>query len=133
MLGSKSGVAQQILALQPKALATHCHGHSLSLSVMDTVRNCTLLSDTMDTAKEIVTLIKYSPKTENILGEVKENIEQQDENSDAETSTGGILQLCTTRWTVRAACFKRILDNYEALFGVWEISLGQKLDPDVKG
>ena len=34
---------------------------------------------------------------------------------------------------MRAACFKRILDNYEALFGVWEISLGQKLDPDVKG
>ena len=97
MLGSKSGVAQQILALQPKALATHCHGHSLSLSVKDTVRNCKLLSDTMDTAKEIVPLIKYSPKRENILGEVKENIEQQDENSDAETSTGGILQLCTTR------------------------------------
>ena len=39
MLGSKSGVAQQILALQPKALATHCHGHSLNLSVKDTVRN----------------------------------------------------------------------------------------------
>jgi len=63
------------LNLQPKAYATHCHGYSLSLSVKETTKNCKLLSDTMDTAKEIVSLIKFSPKRENLLGDIKENIE----------------------------------------------------------
>ena len=36
--------------------------HSLSLSVKDTVKNCKLLLNTMDKEKEIVTLIKFSPK-----------------------------------------------------------------------
>ena len=29
----------------------------------------------MDTTKEIVSLIKFSPKRENLLGEIKENLE----------------------------------------------------------
>lgn len=33
MLGKRSGVATQILAEQPKAIVTHCQGHSLSLAV----------------------------------------------------------------------------------------------------
>ena len=33
MMGKKSGVSTQILADQPKAVAVHCQGHSLSLSV----------------------------------------------------------------------------------------------------
>ena len=33
MMGKNSGVAQQILKEQPKALSTHCHGHWLSLSI----------------------------------------------------------------------------------------------------
>ena len=37
----------------------------------------------MDKAKEIDSLIKFAPKRENILGEIK-----------------GILGLCPTRWTV---------------------------------
>ena len=76
MLGHRSGVAKRIQDLQPKAYPTHCHGHSLSLSVKDTTKNCKLLSDTMDTAKEVVTLIKFSPKWENLLGEIKENLEE---------------------------------------------------------
>ena len=31
MLGKKSGVATQLSAIQPKALPTHCFGHSVSL------------------------------------------------------------------------------------------------------
>ena len=33
MMGHKTGVAKRIQDLQPKAYPTHCHGHSLSLSV----------------------------------------------------------------------------------------------------
>ena len=68
MLGHKTGVAKRIQDLQPKAYPTHYHGHSLSLSVKDTTKNCKLLSDTRDTAKEIVSLVKFSPKRENLRG-----------------------------------------------------------------
>ena len=59
MMGHKTGVAKRIQDLQPNAYPTHCHGHSLSLSVKDTTKNCKLLSDTMDRTKEIVSLIKF--------------------------------------------------------------------------
>ena len=87
MMGCKSGVAKQIQNNQPKAHKTHCYAHSLSLSVKDMTRNCKLLSDTMDTAKEITTLIKFSPTRENLLGEIKENIEGEDK-----TAKGILLQ-----------------------------------------
>ena len=70
MMGHKTGVAKRIQDLQPRAYPTHCHGHSLSLSVKDTTKNCKLLSDIMDTAKEFVSLIKFSPKRENLLGTI---------------------------------------------------------------
>ena len=54
MLGHRTGVAKRIQDLQPKAYPTHCDGHSLSLSVKVTTKNCKLLSDIMDTAKEVV-------------------------------------------------------------------------------
>ena len=76
MLGHRTGVAKRIQDLQPKAYPTYCHGHSLSLSVKDTTKNCKLLSEAMDTAKEVVTLIKFSPKRGNILGETEENLEE---------------------------------------------------------
>ena len=98
-------------------LLTVTDGHSLSLSVKDTTKNCKLLSDTMDTAKEIVSLIKFSPKRENLLGEIKENLE------GPESEAKGILGLCPTRWTVRTSCFQRILDSYTSLLQEWTISL----------
>ena len=53
----------------------------------------------MGTAKDIVSLIKFSPKQESLLGERKENLE------GPESEAKGILGLCPTRWTVRASCF----------------------------
>ena len=103
----------------------HCHGHSLSLSVKDTTKNCKLLSDTMDKAKEIVSLIKFSPKRENLLGELKGNLE------GPESEAKGIRDLCPTRWTVRACCFQRILDNYAALLQEWTID--EKLQSHIPG
>ena len=88
MMGHKTGVANRVQDLQPKAYPTHGHGHSLSLSIKDTTKNCKLLSDTMDTVKEIVSLIKFSPKRENLLGEIKENLEGH------ESEAKGILGLC---------------------------------------
>ena len=48
MMGKKSGEAQQILKEQPKALLTHFHGHSLSLSIKYANKQCRILSETME-------------------------------------------------------------------------------------
>ena len=116
--------------MHPKAHPTHCHGHSISLGIKDATKHSKILSDTMDTAKEITTLIKYSPKHECSLGQMKDNLEYEDEDNSI---SGGIVSLCPTRWTVRAACCQRILDNYSALMEVWKESLADQLQPDARG
>ena len=68
MLGKKSRVAMQIKELQPKACYNLCHGHPISLSVREVTKRSKVLENTMGVAEEIVVLIKYSPKWENILG-----------------------------------------------------------------
>ena len=71
MLGKRSGVAKQIQDIQKKAHPTHCHAHSLSLSVKDLTSHCKILSDTANNTNEIVKLVKFSPKRENLLGQIK--------------------------------------------------------------
>ena len=109
MLGKKSGVAKQILDIQPKAFATHCHCHSLSLSVKETTKESKILSDTMDTSGEIPILVKYSPNREQKLESIKVTYEEDE-------AVNRISKLSTTRWTVQANCFQRIIDNYSFLY-----------------
>ena len=70
----------------------------------------------MGVAEEIVVLIKYSPKRENILGCIKEQVEFE---SEPEEKAKDITKLSQTRWTVYATCLQRLIDNYEALMKVW--------------
>ena len=98
-----------------------------SISAKSTTKNCKLLSETMDTAKEIVSLIKFSTNRENLLGEIKGNLE------GSESEAKSILGLCPTRWTVHASCFQQILDNYAALLQEWTISLDEKLQSEICG
>ena len=74
-----------------------------------------------------MTLIKFSPKRENLLGEIQGNLEE------GELATHGIIKLCPTRWTVRASCFQRILDNYSALLQEWMVCLDEKRQADIRG
>ena len=62
MVGSKSGVATQIQKKEPRAILTHCYGHSLQLAVGDMVREVRNLRDALDTTSEISKLLKYSSK-----------------------------------------------------------------------
>ena len=39
MKGSKGGIAKQISDLEPRAVCTHCYGHSLNLAASDTLAN----------------------------------------------------------------------------------------------
>ena len=40
--------------------------------------------------------------------------------------------LCPTRWTVRAASFKSVIDNHVVLQKLWEDSIDQATDPSIK-
>ena len=68
----------------------------------------------MDTAGEIAVLIKYTPKREKMLDTLKEQVVLERE------APNDITKLSTTRWTVRANSFQRILDNYSYLFDLWD-------------
>ena len=61
MMGNRSIVSTQILAEQPKALATHCQGHSLSLAIKSLKKDCTVLRDVIGTMGEICVLVNYLP------------------------------------------------------------------------
>ena len=89
MLGKRSGVAKQILEIQPKALPTHCHGHSLSLGVKDATSSCKILSDTMNNTKEIVKLVKFSPKRDTLFGDIKSNICFEGESEEEDVAIPG--------------------------------------------
>ena len=56
MLGSKSGVANQIKCENPKRLITHCYCHALNLACGDTIKQSVLLKGTLEIAYEIIKL-----------------------------------------------------------------------------
>ena len=119
MIGKKSGVTPEIINLEPKALATHCHCHSLNLSIKSTIEQCQLLRDTLDTVREICILVKHSPKREKLLGNIQDNIE-------GEYQTTTLVKLCPTRWTVRADCYRKIVTFCDAFFDYGIIALKQE-------
>jgi len=49
-------VAARILAMEPKAVFTHCYGHALNLAVSDTIKKCVMLKDCLDTCYELLCL-----------------------------------------------------------------------------
>ena len=109
MMGKRIVVAQQILKDQPKALVTHCHGHSLSLTIKDANKLCSILNEVMGSVGEIIVLIKFSPKRERMLGTINENIEVSSENYDGVLEPGTILaKLSSTRWTIRSNCYNKV-------------------------
>ena len=57
----KSGVATRVTADEPRAIYIHCYGHSLNLACCDTLKQCKLMKDALDTSYEITKLIKKSP------------------------------------------------------------------------
>ena len=80
----------------------------------------------MDTSGEIAILIKYSPKREQKLESIKLTYEEDE-------SVNRISKLSTTRWTVRANCFQRIIDNYHSLYELLDVCLEESgLNRDVK-
>ena len=123
MAGCRTGVASQILSMEPRALYTHCYGHSLNLAMCDTMKKCKLTRDALDTAYEISKLIKFSPKRHHMFEELKQHFSPDNP---------GFRVLCPTRWTVRAESLKSILENYTALQELWDAALETGLDAEIR-
>ena len=68
MAGAKAGVATKIQELE----FLHCYGHALNLAVNDTIKQSRPMKDCLDTCYEIIKLIKFPPKREAMLQDVKE-------------------------------------------------------------
>ena len=62
MAGKKTGVATQIETITGKCLYTYCYGHALNLAVADGIKSVQCISDSLDTVREIVKLVKKSPQ-----------------------------------------------------------------------
>ena len=123
MAGSRSGVSTAILKEESKAVFTHCYGHSLQLAVCDTIKNIPNLNDALATVFEISKLIKFSPKRGTIFERLKEKLAP---------GTPGLRVLCPTCWTVRGAYLQSIIDNWNVLHEVWQASLEESPDTEVR-
>jgi len=127
MSGPKSGVAKRIQNEEPRAVYTHCYGHSINLATCDAVKQSRPIKSALEMTHEITKLIKYSPRREGILKELK---------SANDVATGshspGVRVLCPTRWTVRADSLASIIGNYAVLQSTWEEAIGVARDTETK-
>ncbi|KAL5486927.1 hypothetical protein EMCRGX_G019467 [Ephydatia muelleri] len=72
MTGARAGVAVKIQEVEPRAVFTHCYGHAFNPAVSDTITKVQRMKDCLDTCYEIVKMIKFSPKREAMLFQLKE-------------------------------------------------------------
>ena len=71
MSGIRSGLAKLIRDKEPKAVYTHCYGHSLSLASMDAIKGSSIMKQALDCTQEIIKLIKFSPRRDSRVGSRK--------------------------------------------------------------
>ena len=91
MQGCRNGVAVQILREEPRALFTHCYGHSLNLACQDSIRAIKPIKNALDIAFELSKLLKYSSKR---------NAQFKNIQAEIAPEQPGFRTLCPTRWTV---------------------------------
>ena len=58
MAGLRGGLAKMITDDEPRALYIHCYGHALNLACSDAVKNSKIIKNSLDTAYEIIKLVK---------------------------------------------------------------------------
>ena len=86
--------------------------------------NSTQKKDVMGTVTELISLVKYSPKRENLVGNIKDLIHFGSLHTDDEIEVVPTLdKLSATRWTVRGNVYKKIESDYFPLMKLWDVSL----------
>ena len=98
-------------SIAPDRVFTCSYGHALNLAAADTLKQCKIMKDALETTREITKPINFSPHYR-IFRSLKETLPAR--------STLGIRVLCPTRWTVRAESICNIIANYEALEMTWD-------------
>ena len=121
--GTKAGIATKITELKPRAVFNHCYGHALNLGVSDTIKQSQVMKDCLDTCYEVVKLVKFSPKQEAMLRELKE---------ETGSNAPGVQTLCPTRWSVRAESLAIIIANYDSIQLLWETAVHATSDTKLK-
>ena len=122
MTGVKAGVA---VKMEPRAVSTHFYGHALNLGVSDAIKQSPAKKDCVGTRFELVKLIKFSPKQEAMLREMKA-IEEIGSNAlDVRT-------MCPTRWTVCAGSLASIIAKYDNIRLQWEAVVCTTSDTEMK-
>lgn len=106
MSGVKSGVKARILAEQPLALYIHCTAHALNLALQDSSKSVQLIRDCLQWVHDVGLMIKDSPKRCATFYQIAK---------DHDLVGSGPRPLCPTRWTVREASLKGVLDFYSAV------------------
>ena len=116
MSGEKSGVQKRIRDVQPKALYSHCAGHSLNLAI---VSACTAISvrNAIDHIKSLTLWIKASPKREALLKAVYQNIVQ----GHGASSRSPLLYVCITRWVENIDGWERFSLSHPLLVSMCEV------------
>ena len=66
-----------------------------------------------------------------MLGDINENVEGFDQEG-LEVRRESFDELCATRWTARANCFQKTIDQYDSLQQLWDLCLQEKLTTDVR-
>lgn len=106
MQGTRNGLASKIRKDVPAALPVHCLAHCLNLCLQDAGRKLPFLRDALDTVREVVKLIKLSPKRAHLFSE---KLAQPD-------NSGVTLKpLCPTRWTARTEAIGAVINDYSIL------------------
>ena len=127
MRGIRTGVAKQICDEEPRALYTHCYGHSINLAVNDAIKLSKQLKMALEVTHEITKLIKYSPRCEEIFKSLKSVYDHTTQHISP-----GIRVVCPTRWTVNADALTSILENYQVLQTTWDQATEVSTDTEIK-
>ena len=113
IMGVKSGGVTENKAIQPNALKTHCHSHSVRLAVKEATTKFKVLRYTLDTVGEKCVLNNFSPKREKKVKEAQKNVEVA--SSDDVANVVKLDKLCLTRRTVCAKCLAKVIELYDSL------------------
>ena len=80
------------------------------------------MKDVIGTVTKIISLVNYSPKRENLLGNIKDIIHFEFAHTDDEIEVAPTLgMLFATRWTV--SVYKKIESDYLPLMKLWDVLL----------
>ena len=93
MTGTKAGVTRKNAELEPRAVFTDCYGHALNLGVSDTLRQSPVMKDCLNSCYELVKLVKFSPKKEAMLHELKEETASNGPGMRTRAQEGGLFVL----------------------------------------